>query len=110
ATLPHAVFAQVTDHVTPAPALSFLTTAVKMVLLPTTTDDGAFVMATEIKSRLLPVLFAHATNQSPRATRVNILMDLVRFIRPVTLSFKLLLYITACAIVQLQGSTWNQIE
>jgi hypothetical protein len=77
ATLPHAVLAQVIDHVTPAPVLSFVTTAVKVVLLPTTTDDGAFMILTEIELFLLPELPAQALSQAPRTTRPNTLADLV---------------------------------
>lgn len=73
--LPHPVLAQVTDHVTPAPVLSPVTVAVSMVLLPTPTDEGAFVMATEIELCVFPLFPAHAVSQTPRATRPTTLTD-----------------------------------
>jgi hypothetical protein len=39
--LPHWALPQVTLHVTPALALSFATTAVRLVVVPATTDAGA---------------------------------------------------------------------
>lgn len=53
-TTPHAVPPQCTVQVTPAPLLSFVTTAARVVVAPTTTEVGGFEMLTDMDGGLLP--------------------------------------------------------
>jgi hypothetical protein len=61
--VPHDVPPQCTVQVTPAPVLSFVTTAVRLVVAPTATDVGGLGMLTDICAGLLPELPPHAASE-----------------------------------------------
>jgi len=65
-TAPHAVPPQRTVQVTPAPLLSFVTTAVSVAVAPAATDVGGFEMLTEMDDALLPDP-PHAPSEKLRA-------------------------------------------
>lgn len=66
-TAPHAVPPQCTLQVTPAPLLSFATTAVRVTVTPTATEDGGLGMLTEIDGAVLPDPLPHAAGQKTKA-------------------------------------------
>ena len=68
--LPHAELPHVTVHFTPAFALSFVTTAVRLAVPPTITDAGGVPLkATEMGDAALIVIVAEAV-LVPSATEV----------------------------------------
>ena len=64
---PQAELAQLTVQVTPAPVLSFVTTAVSVAMALAATVVGGFERVTEIEGWLLLELPPQATSQSPTA-------------------------------------------
>lgn len=71
-TAPHAAPPQCTVQVTPAPLLSFVTTAVRVAVAPTTTEVGGFEMLTEIDGGVSPEPLPHAAGQKTRSAMTKI--------------------------------------